>query len=761
MSKRFATMPLKIKTLKALPYLAELIARSRIFDADWYRKEYPAFETGELSPIMHYLVEGAFEGARPHLLFDPDWYRATACCKAANPLIDYIKYGAAAGRDPSPYFSSAYYRKSAGALHGLTPLGHFIAYGLPGNASPTPLFDRDWYLAQNPDVRRAGFDPFLHFVASGARGGRSPGPLFDAPWYLMKNPGARDAGIEPLRHYLSRGAAEGRRPHECFDPRFYVAHAPQASVTLEQALTDYADQGRANWRSADAALPPPGSPVAVFDDFPWRRATRAERPHAPFPVLIIDLVGAATAALCAVLRQLPQVDLYVVANMPDATMREGVAMLDLSLPNLAPLEPGIVLDRLLRALKYRDPGALVIEANGATASLSPLCTELALAHHQVDASRQLTTADWAELLRRKIDYRETPRPTISTIIPNYNHARYLDERIGSILAQTLPPDEIIFLDDASDDESLAIAQLWQAKSAIPFTIIAADANSGSPFKQWAKGAFQARCELVWIAESDDSSDPRFLERMVASFRNQNIVLAYSDSETIGAEGETLASSCRFYTDTLDEAKWLSGYVEDGAREITTALAVKNTIPNVSAVLFKRAALCGVLETIQRFHYCGDWAAYVACLRQGAVAFCPEALNRRRQDPRSVTQDGERGMLAVQEALAIKRPILQDAACADRIFWLSLAQTIFEYEARSAALLPVRPAFTANTDLARSLDDMSDIIAKRRSGYAEQKREVAHFLHNLADCDVTLDKAGRQALIARVIIELGVLAKDFG
>ena len=43
---------------------------------------------------------------------------------------------------------------------------------------------------------------------------------------------------------------------------------------------------------------------------------------------------------------------------------------------------------------------------------------------------------------------------ISAIIPNYNHAPFLEERIRSILAQTRRPDEIIFLDDASTDDSL-------------------------------------------------------------------------------------------------------------------------------------------------------------------------------------------------------------------------------------------------------------------------------------------------------------------
>ena len=171
-----------------------LIARSRIFDRKWYRAEYPESGVAGVDPIMHYLLSGADRGYRPHLLFDPAWYKNARGPRQRdqNPLVDYIKYGAREGIEPSPYFATAFYRKVAGGTGGLTPLGHFVAYGQPRGLAPTPLFDRAWYLENNPDVRRAGLDPFLHFVASGGKEGRSPGPLFDSAWYWMNNADARE-----------------------------------------------------------------------------------------------------------------------------------------------------------------------------------------------------------------------------------------------------------------------------------------------------------------------------------------------------------------------------------------------------------------------------------------------------------------------------------------------------------------------------------------------------------------------------------------
>ena len=44
-------------------------------------------------------------------------------------------------------------------------------------------------------------------------------------------------------------------------------------------------------------------------------------------------------------------------------------------------------------------------------------------------------------------------PKVSVVVPNYNHARFLRQRIASVLGQTYRDFEMILLDDCSTDES--------------------------------------------------------------------------------------------------------------------------------------------------------------------------------------------------------------------------------------------------------------------------------------------------------------------
>lgn len=107
---------------------------------------------------------------------------------------------------------------------------------------------------------------------------------------------------------------------------------------------------------------------------------------------------------------------------------------------------------------------------------------------------------------------------VSVIIPNYNHSIYLKKRIETVLQQSYQHFEVILLDDASTDDSLAIINQYKQHPKISH-IILNKKNSGSPFVQWKKGIDLAKGTYIWIAESDDYSDLNFLEKAMNLFAN--------------------------------------------------------------------------------------------------------------------------------------------------------------------------------------------------------------------------------------------------
>jgi O-antigen biosynthesis protein len=237
------------------------------------------------------------------------------------------------------------------------------------------------------------------------------------------------------------------------------------------------------------------------------------------------------------------------------------------------------------------------------------------------------------------DLLDVKRPRISVIVPNYNYARYLRQRLTSIKAQTCPIFEVIVLDDASTDDSLAVLDEL-AQEMQELRVVRNERNGGSAIKQWARGLAEAKGDLVWIAEADDFADPKFLATVGSCFVDPEVVLAYSQSQQVDANGNIIARDYLGYVSDVDTERWRADYRRDGEIEIAKALSVKNTIPNVSAVLFRRAVLADALkeslDELCNFRNVADWLCYVRVLQRGAVAFRAEALNYHRRHPSGVT-----------------------------------------------------------------------------------------------------------------------------
>lgn len=209
---------------------------------------------------------------------------------------------------------------------------------------------------------------------------------------------------------------------------------------------------------------------------------------------------------------------------------------------------------------------------------------------------------------------------VSVIVPNYNHAQYLDIRLKSILAQTYTDFEIIILDDNSIDNSKEIIKRYE-KNVLVSHIICNKTNSGSPFIQWNRGFQYAKGDLIWIAESDDCCEPTFLENVVAEFeRNSNLSFAFSRSIKIDENGNK---------GNILQPMFASDVRLNGKEFNMKFLIWGNKVWNASSVVFRKSNALTVNKQYMDFRGAGDWLFWIEMAEKGDVAVISEPLNYYR------------------------------------------------------------------------------------------------------------------------------------
>jgi glycosyltransferase involved in cell wall biosynthesis len=103
---------------------------------------------------------------------------------------------------------------------------------------------------------------------------------------------------------------------------------------------------------------------------------------------------------------------------------------------------------------------------------------------------------------------------ISVIIPVYNGQRYLREAIDSALHQTLPPQQIIVVDDGSTDDSGQIARSY----ATPVTVVTQETRGTSGARN--RGLIEATGAMIAFLDADDRYLPRKLEHQAHVLADQ-------------------------------------------------------------------------------------------------------------------------------------------------------------------------------------------------------------------------------------------------
>jgi len=222
-------------------------------------------------------------------------------------------------------------------------------------------------------------------------------------------------------------------------------------------------------------------------------------------------------------------------------------------------------------------------------------------------------------------------PRLSVVIPNYNHARYLERALEAVVHQSVPPFEIIAIDDASTDNSLEILERY-ARAHPVLRVCRNEHNRGVVFNM-NRGLELARGEYITFPAADDEVVAGLFEkslRLLAEHPEAALSCAVCEWRYVDS-GMTVHAGIGI----ADKPCYLS------PEEMVRVAKEKSLLIVTSSTLMRTDALRGVGGFIPELRWHCDWfAAYTSGFRHG-ICYLPELLSLANILPKSYYQSGHK------------------------------------------------------------------------------------------------------------------------
>jgi succinoglycan biosynthesis protein ExoO len=167
---------------------------------------------------------------------------------------------------------------------------------------------------------------------------------------------------------------------------------------------------------------------------------------------------------------------------------------------------------------------------------------------------------WAMRSAAQTPFRENRggENSVSVVIAAYNAATFLARAVMSALRQTCPPLEVIIVDDASSDDTVAVARELTARDA-RVRVLRLDANQGPAAAR--NVGFDSACgQWIAVLDADDAFLPDRLERLLriagawsADIVADNFIWYAAEGQSMGSPGLAPSSS----TELVDAETFVS------------------------------------------------------------------------------------------------------------------------------------------------------------------------------------------------------------
>jgi glycosyltransferase involved in cell wall biosynthesis len=212
---------------------------------------------------------------------------------------------------------------------------------------------------------------------------------------------------------------------------------------------------------------------------------------------------------------------------------------------------------------------------------------------------------------------------LTVVLPNFNHSRFLPHALGALVAQTRPADELIIIDDASTDDSIAVIEscLPKHRNAV---LLRNEKNLGA-VRCMNVGLRMAQGSSVVFAAADDVVYPTFFEHTLELLRVfPQAAFASGRTEIIDADGNRV---CVFNNPVpLDQAGYIS------PRAVARLLMRDDGWFTGNVTMFNKDRLLSVGGFPEELGAFTDgFVSRVLALKHGAC-FTPEVLGAWRRMP---------------------------------------------------------------------------------------------------------------------------------
>jgi glycosyltransferase involved in cell wall biosynthesis len=217
-------------------------------------------------------------------------------------------------------------------------------------------------------------------------------------------------------------------------------------------------------------------------------------------------------------------------------------------------------------------------------------------------------------------------PRVSVVVPSYNHARYLEAAIESVLAQDYPQVELIVIDDGSTDGSRDVLEKYRGRFRCE-----AQPNQGQAFTV-NRGWRLSRGEILAYLSADDVLLPGAASAAVEALRQHgDAVLAYCDFDLIGPDSQFVR---HVRAPDFDYREMVGQMV----------------CPPGPGAFFRRTAFDRTDGWRAQYRQYGDYELWLRLARQGRFVRIPRVLAAFRVHPASQS-------FAPSPRQAIEEPVL--------------------------------------------------------------------------------------------------------